>query len=114
MRLENNGEQSVEKTTKKFPKNKDIDEKEVVIEGQTQLVEAEGFSIASPKLKIKNRYWLVLSRYTFNNKLKRHVVAAATMKQAVQDFLLGKDIGEEFLTITEIEPDALQAIASTL
>ena len=95
----------------KTPQN---DERSVVIDGQVQLVEAEGFSVASPKLKIKDRYWLILSRLTYNNSLKKHTIIADTMKQAVQDFLIHYGDNEEFLMINEIEFGALNIVASTL
>ena len=107
MRLKSNEGENMEKTTKD---NKN-GERSVVIEGQTGLYEEK------PKVEkqpTKDRYWLILSRYTYNNRIKKHTMIADTMKQAVQDFLRYKDDGEEFLMINEIEFGALSVIASTL
>lgn len=66
------------------------------------------------KVSTKDRYWLILSRLTYNNSLKKHAIIADTMKQAVQDFLRCYSDNEEFLMINEIEFGALNVIASTL
>ena len=73
----------------------------------------EVIGLANRKLQ-KDRYWLVLSRLTYNNKLNKHTIIADTMKQAVQDFLRCYGDNEEFLMINEIEFGALSVISSTL
>ena len=62
----------------------------------------------------EHRWWLVLSMYTYNNKINKKIIVGDTMSIAVSEFLRCQEPCEEFLTIIEIEPDALQVVASTL
>lgn len=105
MRLKNNGEQTENKKEEKFSKRSneptfDIDQDDTMGPANNNLAE--------------HRWWLVLSRYTYNNKINKKIIVGDTMLIAVSEFLRCQEPCEEFLTITEIEPDALQVIASTL
>jgi len=108
--LKNNGEQTTEKTLEEFPKDK-IEQKEAKNDKE-EMVKASTQEQFKPYTK--DMYWIVLSRFVFNNKLNKTIVIADTMKQAVEDFLACKNNAEEFLMISKIEPDALSVIASTL
>lgn len=118
MRSKNNGEQNVGKTSETFPKeDKNLCKApDMTWTGPIQDVQTTTipeFSIPLPKENTE-RYWLVLYRYTYNNKITKKIIIADNMRQAVEDFEKFKEPCEEFLMISEIEKDALSVIAYTL